>query len=336
MGFSSQAGQVLFRTQSAQGTLAADLGTAGIAMKLRSGALGTNRELMIPDPEIGGGRDVADAYMGTINNSGDYEFYARLESLTTLIKAAFGDAASVTTTGVTTHTFTPSDAAELPYLSIEERIAAGFETFNFTDGVVNTLHLEAEANGYLMGTAGVIAARRVAGATPTVAPNWDDSPMIVGTNIFVTYNSITLPAKSFSFDINNNFEDDDFRLGSFFVGDLTPKRREVTAGFSIREKDKDLWRQSTLGSSSSVVPIGVPVKDELVITCTTYEDILAGTPLTKASISITIPKFVIKPYDISVSGDDILESSIEGQALRPVQADDICTVVVTNGAPAIA
>ena len=332
MGFSSQAGQVLLKQQTTQGVLDPGLAASGVGIKLRSGALGTNRELLIPDPEIGGGRDVVDAYLGAVSWSGDYEFYTRMDGIATLLKAVLGVAdAPVTATGVTTHTLHPSNAAALPYLSIEEAIGAGLETYNYTDAVVNTLHLEAEANGYLQGTAGIIGAKQVANATRTATPAWDNSPMIVGTNITVTYNAVSLPAKSFSVDINNNFEDDDFRLGSFYLGDLTPKRREVTAGFSIRESSSALWRQAAYGISSAIAPGGLTTKNQLIITMTTYETIAASTPPTAYQIQLTFPKYVLTPYSLAASGDDIIESDIEGQAVVPVAGTDVVTAVIKTG-----
>ena len=80
-----------------------------------------------------------------------------LQALPTLLRGVLGSAGSATTTGVSTHTITPLDSATLPYLAIEENIGGSLETLQFTDAVVNTFHLEAEANGYLMGTAGIIA-----------------------------------------------------------------------------------------------------------------------------------------------------------------------------------
>ena len=336
MGHSSQAGQVILRTQAVQGVYQSDTGTAGVGIRLRGGSLGANRDLMIPDPEIGGGRDVADANLGTSSFSGDYEFYTRIDSFLTLAYAALGVKNSVTATGVSTHTITPSDASQLPFLSIEEGVGASFETYQYTDAVVNTLHLEAEANGYLQGTAGIIAAKQLAGVTRTPAPEWDVTPMYVGTNIVVTYNSVSLPAKSFSFDLNNNFEDDDFRLGSFFIGDLSPKRREITASFSIRESSAALWRQAVYGTSGATAPGGVTTKAPLSITITAYEDIPASTPLTKYSLTLDFPQFSLKPYALGVSGDDILESDVEGQALRPDPADDILTIVGKTGLAAVA
>src|SRR5690349_18396282 len=115
MGDSSQAGQVLFRSQATPGVFAADFAAEHIAMKLRGGSLVPNRELLVTDPEIGGGRDTVDAYLGGISWSGDYEFYARLESLPTLLRAAFGsNADAVQGTGAWKHTITPADTATLP------------------------------------------------------------------------------------------------------------------------------------------------------------------------------------------------------------------------------
>jgi hypothetical protein len=284
---------------------------------------------MIPDPEIGGGRDVVDATLGAVSWSGDYELYGRVDAAATLLKSVLGVAAApVTATGVTTHTITPTDSGTLPFLSIEENIGGSLETFNYTDAVVNTLHMECDANGYLMMTAGIIGAKQVAGATKTPAPLWDDTPMIVGTNTTITYNAISLPAKNFSLDINNNVEDDDFRLGSFYIGDLTAKRREVTASFGIRESSSALWRQASYGLPAATAPGGLTTKNQLVITCQTYEDIVGGTPSTKNQIQITIPKFMLSPYALAASGDDIIESDIDGQAVRPSAATPLLTAVV--------
>jgi hypothetical protein len=331
MGFSSQAGQVILRNQAVAGTYQADTGTAGIGMRLRSGVLAPSRELMIPDPEIGGNRDVPDALLGAVSFGGDYEFYTRVDSLATLLSACLGTPAVVTATGVSTVTYTPSDAAQLPFLSIEEKVGAGLECFNYTDAVVNTLHLEADANGYCQGTAGIIAKKQEAGKTPTAAPVWDVSPLLVGTNITLTYNAVTLAAKSFSLDINNNFEDDDFRLGSFFLGDLSPKRREVNAGFTIREQDSSKFRQAVYGIPSATTPGGVTTKNELVITISSYDVIEGGTPATPYSLTFTIPKFILAPYSFGVSGDDIIDDDISGSAVRPDSATPIMTVVAKTG-----
>lgn len=428
MGQSSQAGYVAFMTQASPDVFPAGFNSSAIAMKLRTGGLGTNRELLIPDPEIGGGRDVNDAYLGPVSFSGDLEFYARFNALLPLLNAALGikyvktpggtngvqtltmtgtptggtftltynaqttaaipynataqqvgaalealstvdegefdvtggpfpatpilvkhygklvgtvtaiTASSVGLTGGTSptvtpttstagtaftvaskHTFLPSDAAQLPFLAIQERIGASLETYNYTDGVINTFHMEADADGYLMGTVGVIARKQIAGVTgmPGYAAAFDNLPMVVGTNITVTKAGVTLPAKSFSIDVNNQFEDDDYRLGSFYIGDLTPKRREVTLGFSIREQDSALWREAAYGSSAATAPGGLSNKSEVTINMETYEPIPGAGGSLKYGLKLTFPTATPKPYTLEASGDDIIESDVELQALRP-------------------
>ena len=339
MGFSSQSGRVGLKTQASKGTYA-DPGAAspneGVFMRIRSGALGGTRELLIPDPEIGGNRDIPDAQLGPISYSGEFDFYARMEELPTLLKGVLGSASSAgaALTGYT-HTITPSDAS-LPWLSVEETIAGAYEDFKYTDCKINSFHLEADANGYLMGTCGLIGLTQEILTPVSPAVRWDNSPLLVGTNITVKWNNVALPAKSFSFDVNNNIEDDDFRLGSLFLGDAVEKRREVTMGVTIRPEDSDLWRTAMWGGPSATTPGGMSFKDDVIIEVESYEDIPGATAGIKYSFTITVPQAVIAPFSLSPSGDDVLEHDLEIQAVRPVTATPILTAVVKNSFATVA
>lgn len=337
MGYSSQPGVTVFRTQTARGVLATDIEANGIAVKLTSGAMAGSRDLLVPDAEMGGGRDVPDALLGAVSYETDYAFYARFKGIATFLKAALGGAATVTATGVTTHTFTPSDSSALPFLSIYEEISSGLERMQYTDCVVNTFHLEADANSYLTGTVGVIGAQQLMGVPAIDATAlYDNSTLTVGTNIVVTYDGIDVQAKSFSLDINNNFENDDFRLGSFFLADLTPKRREVTASMTLRPESSAMMRQALNGSSVATSAGGLTTKKELVIAINTYEDIPAGTPATKYSLTFTLPKVIFEPYAFEPSGDDILETDVSMRAVRPVATTPIMTAVLKTDLAEIA
>lgn len=340
MGFSSQSGNIGVRTQSAKGSYADPGAVApnqGVFVRFTSGAMGGNRELLIPDPEIGGNRDIPDAALGAIAYAGEYDMYLRMESLATFLKGALGSAADSGTapTGFT-HTVTPTDT--IPWLSVEENVAGTYENFRYTDAMVNTFHMEAEANGYLQGTVGLIALTQVADATATLpaAQRVDTSPLLVGTNITVTYNAVSLPAKSFSLDINNNIEDDDFRLGSLTLGDLTPKRREITMGVTIRPNDSALWKLAMYGPGATTGPVGGAAnKQQVVITITSYEDIPAATGI-KYSAVFTVPSAALVPFPVEPSGDDVLEHDIEIRALRPNPAVAIMTAAVKNSYATVA
>lgn len=332
MGYSSQTGYIGLRQYAGGATPPADLGTAGAVFRLRSGSLGTNRDLLIPDAEIGGVRDIPDAYLGTASWTGDLSLYVRLKEIGSLIYGAFGTDVITGTlaTGGFTHTITPVDA-NLPAYWVEEQISSTYERFSYQDVVVNTLHLEATPSAYLAGTVGLISKKQIAGVTATagLAGLVDTSPMIVGTNITVQYNSVTLPAKSFSFDVNNNVETDDFRLGSFFLGDQTAKRREVTAGFTIRPQDSTLWRQAVYGTTTATQSGGLATKAPLVITMTSYEDMPGVTgPTAKYSLTLTMPNVILSPFNITPSGDDVIEHDVTAQAVRPLNGTPICTAVL--------
>lgn len=339
MGFLSQAGQVGFRTQPVKGTYSDPGAVApnqGVFVRTRSGALGGNRDLLIPDPEIGGSRDVPDAQLGPVSFGGEYDFYGRMESLATMLYGALGSKAAPTGTALTgfTHAITPGTV--IPWMSVEEKIANGFDTFRYTDAKFNTLHLEADANGYLMGTVGVIALTQQAAQTPTAAPRVDTSPLLVGTNIVVQWNGANLPAKSFSMDVNNNIEDDDFRLGSLFLGDLVEKRREVTLGVTIRPQDNALWRTAVYGGPAATTPLGQSFKDDVIVTVTTYEDIVGANAGVKYSLNVTIPQAIIAPFNLDVSGDDVMENDIEIRAVQPNPATPLLTATIKNSYATVA
>lgn len=338
MGFHSQEGQVGIRTQSAKGSYANPGATApnnGIFMRLRSGALAGNRDLLIPDPEIGGNRDVPDAYLGPVAFSGTYDFYARTNGLAVLLKGLLGAPVSTTVTDYKQHVFTPIDTGSLPWLSVEEYIAGGFETFNYTDAKVNSLHVEVDAAGYLMGNAELVALTQTSGNTKTASPAWDETPMIVGSNCVIKWNGSNLPAKSMNFDITNNAETDDFRLGSVFLGDITEKRREFTAGCSIRPADASLWKTALYGSAAATTPLaGAAYKDDLQLVMTTYE-VIAGAATQKYEIVVDVAKAVIKPFEVSPSGDDVLQHDMSIQALRPAAGTPAFTVTIKNELTAI-
>jgi hypothetical protein len=337
MGFPSQLGQVGFRTQTTKGSYAnpgATAPNAGTFARLISGALSGRRELLIPDPEIGGNRDIPDAYMGPIAFAGEYEFYPRTDMVAQLLKGALGAPVSTLVTDHTNHVFTPSDATTLPWVSVEENIGGNYETFNYTDAVVNTFHLEVDAEGYLRGTAGLIALTQTAGNTKTVTPAWDTTPLFVGSTVSVLWNGVALPAKSMTFDLNNNFEDNDFRLGSVTLGNLVPKRREFNMGVTIRPDDAALWKTATYGGPAlTTAAAGAAFKDDAQIVITSYENI--PTTTTKYSITITIPQATIRPFEVVPSGDDVIEHDIEIVALRPNPATAILTITAVSGKTAV-
>jgi hypothetical protein len=434
MGYTSQQGQVGFGLQSVKGTPVAATRFA----RLRRGSLAPNRDLMIPDPEIGGNRDVPQAYLGPIAFSGSYEFYARMQLMALFLRGALGAVSSTTTAGQSeeqtititgtptggtftlsyrgqttaaiaynatsaavvsalealstigvggvtgsggplpgsavviafaaglanqnarpitgdatnltggtnpaiaitettpgyavrgVHVITPSDASSLPWLSVEERLSVDFESFRYTDAKIARLQFECDADGYMGGTVDMSALRQVAGFTAQANPTTvDTSPMITGSQVFIYWNGIQLPAKSMNFEIQNNMEDDDFRLGSFTLGDLTEKRRMFTMGCTVRPDDAALWREATYGGSALTEPrAGQASLGTLSIVATTFEDIQgADTPF---RLQVDVPYAAMAPFAVEPSGDDVIEHEVNFTLLRDDPLAPIATFTVVD------
>lgn len=430
MGYTSQQGQVGFGLQSVKGTPVAATRFA----RLRRGALSSNRDLMIPDPEIGGNRDVPQAYLGPIAYSGSYEFYARMQIVALFLRGALGTVASTTTSGqsevqtitingsptggtytlsyrgqTTTalaydadaaaidaalealstigagnvvvagagpftvtfgsalasqnarpitanaagltggtnpsisiaettpgfavrgiHVITPSDASSLPWLSVEERMSVDFESFRYTDAKVGRLRFECDASGYATGTVDLAALTQEADFTEQANPTTvDASPMMTGSQVGVYWNGDLLPAKAMNFEIQNNMEDDDFRLGSFTLGDLTEKRRMFTMGVTVRPEDAALWREATYGGPALTGPrAGRASYGTLSVVSTTFEDVQgAGTPY---RLQVDVPYAAMSPFAVEPSGDDVIEHEVNFTFLRDDPVAPIATFTVVD------
>ena len=314
----------------------------GVFLKALSGSIGANRELLSSDAEIGGARDVVDAYLGPVSYSGEFEFYARMRALAILLKGALGD---VDSTGSTTgtrgtdqlgvHVITPAET--LPWLSVEEAIGTNLEAFEYTDCMVNSISLEASPDGYFMGTAGLVGVKQVAGITKTASPDVDTTPLMVGTSMTILINDTAIGTyagcpRDFSLDFTNNIEDDVFCLGSVTLSDLTPKRRELDLSMTIRPENNDLWREAVYGGSAETQPLsGAAATVDLKINITTYENLGTGAPANVPfEFDLHIPKCNIEPFAIEPSGDDVIEYDVSFKAIKPDTAVPLCTVTITN------
>ncbi|AKL88190.1 putative major tail protein [Gordonia phage GMA3] len=335
MGYGSQSGQIIIGSQTGPGATNNALATDGTSLKLTSGSLAGNRELLVLDPEIGGSRATSDADLGPVSFSGDYEMYVRFRTAALLLYGALGNKVSTPHATAPTdtafeHVITATDSAQLPFWTVYEEISNDLERNLYTDAVVNTFHMEADAGGHLTATAGMLARLMTANATNIDGRTLvDNTSTVVGTNILVKYDGVTVPAKSFSLDIANNVEDDDFRLGSFFLGDMTAKSLEVTGSMTLRHESNAMMRQALFGSASATQIGGLTTKEGLEIEMQSYIDIPGATGV-KFSINIECPFTILNPFAFEPSGDDALENDVELTMVQKDPAQSVITATVTN------
>lgn len=325
--YMSQSGYIGLAKQTASGTGAYT--TPAKYMYVNSVSIEPDTDLLISDPEIGSGRDIIDSsvLVGPIKWTGSLDFNVRPEAIGLLLLGATG---AVTSSGITGaaygHTFTFQN--DLVPLSIENSVGNGLEVFGYSDCKVNTLHFEAAAGEIVTGNAEIIAIQETSGKT-NQAETFETSPMFTYQSGSVILDSGEISVKSFSFDINNNIADDDFRFGSRTLASLVEKRRELAASLEIVPTDSSVFKKSVYGASTATTVSGLQ---------TTYSGSLflrfesaykvPGTTV-PYQMDITIPKAVFQAAPFTISGDDMIVETLD---LLPVKqsGSDIATIVLRN------
>lgn len=327
--YNSQTGHFGVRVQDIKGTFK----IPQFFFKLTSGGLGSDSELIIPDPEIGGNRDLQAAYPGSVRYSGDYNFYFRPEDLAVLVYAALG---GVTVSGyggacagVYRHKITPENT--LPWLSVEEKINDTMDVFHYTDVKVNTLRFEISGNGLLTGTASMIGITQSGCASPEVYVP-ETAPILTSHPSSVILDESLMYVRSASFEINNNLEDDDYRVGRRTLGDIGEHRRELSVSLTIRPDSIDVYRKAVNGAVNACMPGCDAYESDVTLNFETCDDLIKAGCAHKWAMQIVIPHAIWNPFTIEPSGDDTIEHELN---LTPIQvgSEDIVTTYIWNNIP---
>jgi len=323
--YMSQSGYIGVAKQTASGTYV----TPAQYMYVDSISIDAQTEELVSSPEIGGGRDIVDGsvLVGPISYGGSIDFSVRPESIGLFLLGATG---AVTSSGISGdaygHTFTFEN--DLVPLSIEKSVGDGLENFGYTDTKVNNLRFEAAQGEFVTGSADVIAINETSGKTVQTS-SFETSPIFTYQSGSVILDSGEISVKSFSFEINNNVQDDDFRFGSRSLASLVEKRRELSASLEVVPTDSNIYKKSVYGSTSATTVSGLQ---------TTYAGALflrfesaykvAGTTV-PYQMDITIPKAVFKSSPFAISGDEMITETLD---LIPVKesGNDIATIVLRN------
>lgn len=348
MGVQSQNGHLLVVSQE-DPDVYSDPGSAtrpGWLVPIKSGSVSPQRSLLIPDAEIGGNRDVSTASLGPVAFTGDLDMYARPRCMYPFVKSASMGWSQVGVDLGAVGSGT-SDAGMGPvatplYLSIEQAIGihGSYLTSKYFNVVCNSWTLDIQAAGLVEFSASMIGQYELAGGTATtpLPIHLDDSRVIpasgnpdpsVGGYAIVTFSPFRggvqtlLPVKTAKYTVNNNIEDNDFRLGSLYLAGLTPKRREVNGTIGIRPEDSSMWRQAMWGSPAATAPGGQPTYGRLAITI--VGDKIPGTAYCQTfSVSSVI---VLAPFTLAPSGDDVVEQDVDFTAMFPGDVSEASTTM---------
>lgn len=320
----SQTGFIGFAVQALKGVHVAP----SFFTKYLNDDIGMESETIIPDAEIGGGRDIADAYAGPTKVTGGMEFDVRTNFLGFGLYAVSGaDTPTQVESGlVYSHVITPAN--ELPWLSAQKKLSDTYDVYDYTDLKMNSLTLSCDAGKQLVGKFDIVGITESGNATPATTA-YETGEVLMWHSAEIKIDNTTVCPKSVSIEINNNLEDDDFRICPTFgrgLGDLAEKRREVNISVTLRPEDNDFYQKANYGQSGANAPTKNIYKGSFWMK---FESVNAITGEYLYSVILSIPHMFMKPFKVSPSGDDSLEHGLDMVAIKP-STDALYTATVQN------
>jgi hypothetical protein len=323
--FASELGHIGLSKEASSGLFA----NPSKYLLVTSAEINPDTDLLIPDAEVGGGRDIVDGGVahGTIKWSGSLDYYLRPEAIGLLLLGATGAVVSSGISGSAYgHQFKMIDY--LQPLCIEQNVASTLDTLDYTDVKVNSFHIEASAGEFVTGSSEIVAIAVTAGGV-NHTPTFETAPVFTYAGGYVELEGAQISVKSFSFDVNNNLVDDDFRIGSRTLASLVEKRREVTASLEIAPSDNTLFRKSVFGSSTAAAASG----SQQLYSGSLFLRLESPTSIPGSAVryqmDINIPKAIFEASPLPQSGDDLVVQTLSMRAVKTA-GQDVATIVLRN------
>lgn len=300
-------------------------------MKVLSIDMNPDGEKLIPDVEIGAGSDITEVHQGTYKISGEIETYVRSEAIVTLLYGLLGRYTSSGELnggqGNYLHNVLPVVSGSLPYLSVKKVISDNVQAFNYKDCKVNKFTLDVKASEFANAKFSLVGISDAIGTPGT--PSYETAPLLVATKTTINFGPAAISAKSLTLEVNNNLVDDDFRIGSRFLGDITAKRRELMLNLDVvLDTTSELYRKSFYGGAA-LTSAGFDVYADSVDIILDSPTVI-GTSTTTYKILFQIKRAIFMAAPIPASGDDLIVIPLE---LKPVKSgtNNIIEVHVWNG-----
>lgn len=335
MADTAQEGYVLVAAQAAPGEPATTL-TEGL--RVTSVDVGAVTENIVADPEIGGtrSRDTGGIALGSFHVAGTIEGYVRLEQLGYLLRAAglqpTGAPAQDGDTGAFTHTFEPG---VLTPLTLESAWGRNRLVRRFSDVYVTTLEFSTAGDEFATFSASVVGLEESVVDTPST-PMWatpDPIAHYLGSAVEVS-DLATYRLSEMTWTLENNLSTDEVVIGQRALADITPGAREVSFSGTIKPKGTMeevtmLYRAAAYGAPDATQPLETePYHTASTMTFGSTKKIGTSETL-RYGITLDMPDVVLNAFPLEASGADVLEASVEANALADAGQPEV-TVSLRN------
>jgi hypothetical protein len=311
MSYTSETGSLGLARQDVKGTFHAPTDY----MKIQSIDMNPDGEKLIPDPEIGGISDIDSIHQGTYKIGGSVDTYIRPEAIGILFHGALGSytPSGLINNGAYLHNFTPLASGSLPWISVKKSISDDVQVFNYTDCKVEGFSIDINASEYCTAKFDIVGISDAVGVAGS--ESYESAPLLVATKATINIGGVSVSAKKATIEFKNNLNNDDFRVGSRFLGDITEKRRELDLKMDIvLDTTSELYRKSFYGAAAATTA-GFAVYADSV-------DILLDSPTNIATSAISykilfqIKNAVFMAAPTPASGDDLVVIPLELKATK--------------------
>lgn len=320
----AETGYVGFAIQAEQGTFVEPTDF----MRVLSVDMNPEADKLIPDTEIGAGRDVTDVKQGAYRVAGSIESYLRPEAAGVLFRAALGGytASGSVATGAYLHNFSPIDSGDLPWVSIKKGVSDEVKIFNYTDCKVDGFNVDMAANEMATVNFDIVGTKDTVGATDT--PAYETAPILVGSKGKITVGGAVFSVKTAKIEYKNNLINDDYRIGSRFMASIAEKRRDLKITLDVvLDATNKLYEKAFYGSSNAT-EAGFDVFADSV-------DIEIESPTNIGSSDLpykylfNFKNVVFETASIPTSGDDLIVIPLE---LKPIKvgSDNVMDIKLWN------
>lgn len=326
--YAAQDGYIGFAKQLVQGSYV----NPTEYMKVLSAEFNPSDTKIMPDPEIGSGRDIDTVDQGGYKVAGTISTYIRQAAIVRLVIGALGGYAASGEQhggeGDYLHVITPISSGSLPWMSLERQISYAPSVIKAVDMKVNQWSLKASPNEYLTSDFELVGISDTYSPTPSV-PTFDTTPLVVGNGVTITFNGVTFSVKSLEMTLKNNLVDDDFRLGTRGLGDIAERRRELTLKMDVAFNPTDeLYRKAFYGDAAASSAGYQIYTTNAVISFDTHETLSASGGNYRWTIELAEVVFMAAP--VPTSGDSLVVVPLELLAIKGTGITNIIRVSVWN------
>jgi hypothetical protein len=296
-------------------------GSAAFWLPKTSLTLDDGIEQAMEETSVGAIEDATDAVRVGRFAEGEIEGNIQANSFGLLLLAALGSStpSGPAQTSVYTHTFTVSQSAQHPSLSLY--LEDPNQDYTYAMAMLQSLNIDISLNQFARYTA---AFRSRVGATATLTPSYtaqatflpQHGTVKIATNVAGLGAASALDVRSVQLTINKNVEDDR-KIGSLDQADILNKQLSVEGTVELVFND-NTFKTQMLADTEQAMRIEL-----------TNTDVTIGTSL-NPKLTIDLSKIKVTSFEKNYGNNDIVTATVAFKAFYKLSESDMIEAVLVN------